>query len=976
MAKKLKITMQAEDQLSKVLEKNNRLLKNLGQTANKAGKNIKEFDRNTKKAGQSVFSFTKIIDGMAIRLHPAVGAVAILGQKIVELEAKIARLTYRGMKAGIESFRELEEEMLRIAQVQLVDLKSVKKLNDGYLKLSRQIPIAASELAKSGVVAAQAGLQGTKGLLGFAKAVGVLSQVTGEKIPVVATNLSKIIKPLNLGAEGAVKFTSAILGVSTMTAATADDLLRAMRRMVPAATALEIAPQALIAMAGAIVGSGAAASRAGTQVNRMLVELAKNSRQVSILMGKGFEDFGNALEQNATKALGDFLNYMEKVQGRTNRLMILTQLFGLTSAKALLPMISNIETYRELLARAYEEMENATSVTEMAATSHQTLSKQLDIINNTFDSIVKTLIQDMSPQLLEVAEDVRAFLEEFLTIKRTDLTDWARTVGGEMKTLATNAVKFLKNNIDDLKTAAINLIGTLPSFFKIVAGGTSMLSRFINAFSINVDAYKELDKEFQDFVANGQAGMKSQAKGVVNLSAAEQEYYNKVKSYSKDPWYKTSLTEQQYMTVLKRGLLDIEIETEKQRKKRIATEDNASVAAVRNIDRLSKSTEKRIILAQAEINLQKSGTPVEKARFLAKIKADKEIIKLAIKGMKVTEETHISGTETIKELTKLERKLIQLYDLRNKNKRSGITKEAKLYQDLMSKAIQMTNSRMVGEGKITKATELRSKKTSKLKEVTRGFHQESEYAQTSRITRAREILRYEENLLNMKKKDAQFAKDRANWLKKKQQEETLRLSLLKEELASIRDLAETTGIAFQEAGFHLFKWDLDDAKSAFENLFDTIERKLWDIVSGEAWKMFVDYLLGPKEVKLGGKRGGGAVEVGSGIFDTLGAIFSAKGNVLPGGFQAFANGSPKVSQPTLGVIGEGSLPEAVVPLPDRRTIPVSLSGATQSSTNVVNAIDPDSINRFIQANPDTVLNLISFDMLSGGSTARAVRGVS
>jgi phage-related minor tail protein len=63
---------------------------------------------------------------------------------------------------------------------------------------------------------------------------------------------------------------------------------------------------------------------------------------------------------------------------------------------------------------------------------------------------------------------------------------------------------------------------------------------------------------------------------------------------------------------------------------------------------------------------------------------------------------------------------------------------------------------------------------------------------------------------------------------------------------------------------------------------------------------------------------------------------AANGAVWAGGFRAFANGGI-VSGPTLGLVGEGRYNEAVVPLPDGKSIPVSLGGAAGSniSTNIV-----------------------------------------
>jgi len=50
----------------------------------------------------------------------------------------------------------------------------------------------------------------------------------------------------------------------------------------------------------------------------------------------------------------------------------------------------------------------------------------------------------------------------------------------------------------------------------------------------------------------------------------------------------------------------------------------------------------------------------------------------------------------------------------------------------------------------------------------------------------------------------------------------------------------------------------------------------------------------------------------------------ANGGIAPGGFQAFANGGV-VSGPTLGLVGEGRYNEAIVPLPDGKSIPVQIN---------------------------------------------------
>jgi tape measure domain-containing protein len=70
----------------------------------------------------------------------------------------------------------------------------------------------------------------------------------------------------------------------------------------------------------------------------------------------------------------------------------------------------------------------------------------------------------------------------------------------------------------------------------------------------------------------------------------------------------------------------------------------------------------------------------------------------------------------------------------------------------------------------------------------------------------------------------------------------------------------------------------------------------------------------------------------------LGITGFATGGIAPGGFRAFANGG-MVTGPTMGLVGEGRYNEAIVPLPDGKSIPVELGGASQGNVNVVVNVD-------------------------------------
>jgi len=70
------------------------------------------------------------------------------------------------------------------------------------------------------------------------------------------------------------------------------------------------------------------------------------------------------------------------------------------------------------------------------------------------------------------------------------------------------------------------------------------------------------------------------------------------------------------------------------------------------------------------------------------------------------------------------------------------------------------------------------------------------------------------------------------------------------------------------------------------------------------------------------------------LIGSLGSIFGfADGGLVPGGFQAFEDGG-LVTKPTVGLVGEGSMNEAIVPLPNGRSIPVQINRDNDRSLQI------------------------------------------
>jgi hypothetical protein len=185
----------------------------------------------------------------------------------------------------------------------------------------------------------------------------------------------------------------------------------------------------------------------------------------------------------------------------------------------------------------------------------------------------------------------------------------------------------------------------------------------------------------------------------------------------------------------------------------------------------------------------------------------------------------------------------------------------------------------------------------------------------------------------------------------------------------LKDLADTgkllvgTAGAIGDAFGNAFKGIMDGsmtAQQAFASLFQNVANYFTDMVA----QMIAEWLKAQlikgfmniismvipgfgAAASVGGGFAGGASGFG-GSFDAgiaplpnipnySGAFTAANGGIAQGGFRAFASGGV-VTGPTLGLVGEGRYNEAVIPLPDGKSVPVDLGGAGGSGQVISNIV--------------------------------------
>jgi tape measure domain-containing protein len=172
-----------------------------------------------------------------------------------------------------------------------------------------------------------------------------------------------------------------------------------------------------------------------------------------------------------------------------------------------------------------------------------------------------------------------------------------------------------------------------------------------------------------------------------------------------------------------------------------------------------------------------------------------------------------------------------------------------------------------------------------------------------------------------------------------------------------RGVADAIGNSFGEAFKGIVSGSMT-AQQALSQMFQSIADSFMDMVAQmiASWAKIavakgISSIIGMIIPGFGAAAGGGGLsnlDAPASISNPLGNLGSvggayANGGIAQGGFRAFASGGI-VTGPTLGLVGEGRYNEAVIPLPDGKSVPVDLGGAgggSQITSNIVVNVNSD-----------------------------------
>lgn len=251
-------------------------------------------------------------------------------------------LAVAGFGLAVNAAAKFEKEMSNFKAISEATDEQMDSVRETALRLGRDTVFSANEAAQAMSELSKAGLTTDEVLNGAADAAVALAAAGGVDIPTAATVAANAMNTFNISAEDMMDVADSFAGTANRTATDVGELAEAIRYTGASASLLNIPIEDVNTALGILANRGLRGSIAGTNLNRMLINLQPSSdkaaeamRDLGIITEDGANQFFTA--EGKAKSLGEISQVLQNsLRGLTDQQKIqkLETIFGSRALQA------------------------------------------------------------------------------------------------------------------------------------------------------------------------------------------------------------------------------------------------------------------------------------------------------------------------------------------------------------------------------------------------------------------------------------------------------------------------------------------------------------------------------------------------------------------------------------------------------------------------------------------------------------------
>jgi DNA repair exonuclease SbcCD ATPase subunit len=275
---------------------------------------------------------------------------------IYEVLGTVVGGTQRFITSSIQAFIDFDKNISRVAAVTNATGPEIKRLEDSIREIAVETRFTANEISELAIELGKLGVS-AKDIPNLLSPVALAAQATGESITAVGSALVKVQNQFQISSVGAASTAATLTSAVNESALTLEDFGVAIGYVGPLASQAGLSFEKTAKILGILSDNGFSASRAGTGLRKILLDLKKPGEDISVTL----------------QTLADKNISVAKAE----------ELVGKTGAAQLITVLRNIDAVNDatLVQEGFAQQLSAT------ARQMSSVSGQLDILSSSFNDL-------------------------------------------------------------------------------------------------------------------------------------------------------------------------------------------------------------------------------------------------------------------------------------------------------------------------------------------------------------------------------------------------------------------------------------------------------------------------------------------------------------------------------------------------------------------------------------------------------------
>lgn len=428
----------------------------------------------------------------------ALGSLAVKG--LAAATAATATFVVAATKAGID----FESAFAGVKKTVDATDEELAQLRTGILDMSKEIPLAANEIAGIAEAAGQLGIK-TENLLGFTEVMANLGVSTNMSADEAATALARLANITQMPQDQFDRLGSTVVALGNNFATTESEIVDMALRLAGTGSQVGLTEDQILSFSAALSSVGLQAELGGSAFSRVfkMMQLATETEGEALeafaaVAGMSASEFKRAFEEDAASAMIAFvaglgnaeqhgmtaigvLENMSAVEG-------LSALSTVAVSDALLRAAGSSEVMAEALQVGSQAWEENTALTNEASQRYETLESKIQLLKNTATAFMITMSdswRDTCAEFVSAGTQMIASLDA--AFQSGGINGLVEALGPALEQAVTLILsyvpRFMEVAVQILSGLAQGILNNLPLLTQAaVQVITQLVTGFVNAF--------------------------------------------------------------------------------------------------------------------------------------------------------------------------------------------------------------------------------------------------------------------------------------------------------------------------------------------------------------------------------------------------------------------------------------------------------------------------------------------------------------